>query len=41
MGFAWVVMTSLEEAYTAKETFNGYELHGKTLQVKGTKPRDK
>jgi RNA recognition motif-containing protein len=34
-GFAFVVMNSLEAAYTAKEAFNGHELHGKALKVKG------
>jgi len=35
-GFAFVVMNSLEETYTAKEKFNGHELHGKALKVKGS-----
>jgi RNA recognition motif-containing protein len=34
-GFAFVEMNSLEAAYTAKEKFNGHELHGKALKVKG------
>jgi cold-inducible RNA-binding protein len=34
-GFAFVEMDSLEAAYTAKEKFNGHELHGKALMVKG------
>jgi cold-inducible RNA-binding protein len=38
-GFAFVVMNSLEAAYTAKEKFNGYELHGKALKVKGAVKR--
>jgi cold-inducible RNA-binding protein len=38
-GFAFVVMNSLEAAYTAKEKFNGHELHGKALKVKGAVKR--
>jgi cold-inducible RNA-binding protein len=34
-GFAFVEMDSLEAAYTAKEKFNGHELHGKAIKVKG------
>jgi cold-inducible RNA-binding protein len=34
-GYAFVEMNSLEAAYTVKETFNGHELHGKALKVKG------
>jgi cold-inducible RNA-binding protein len=38
-GFAFIEMNSLEAAYAAKETFNGRELHGKALKVKGAIPR--
>jgi cold-inducible RNA-binding protein len=34
-GFAFVEMNSLKAAYEAKEKFNGHELNGKTLKVKG------
>jgi cold-inducible RNA-binding protein len=34
-GFAFVEMDSLETAYTAKEKFNGHELHGNAIKVKG------
>jgi cold-inducible RNA-binding protein len=34
-GFALVEMDSLEAAYTAKEKFNGHELHGRAIKVKG------
>ena len=39
-GMALIVMNSMEAAYFAKEKFNGHDLHGKILQVKGTKPRN-
>jgi RNA recognition motif-containing protein len=39
-GFAFVEMNSLEAAYTAKEKFNGHELHGKALKVKGIVQRN-
>jgi cold-inducible RNA-binding protein len=34
-GFAFIEMNSLEAAYAAKEKFNGHDLHGKALKVKG------
>ncbi len=34
-GFALVEMNSLEAAYEVKEKFNGHELNGKALKVKG------
>ena len=34
-GFAFVEMNSLEAAYEVKEKFNGHELHGRALKVKG------
>ena len=38
-GSAFVVMNSMETAYLAKERFHGHGLHGKVLEVRGTKPR--
>ncbi|HKX26227.1 MAG TPA: RNA-binding protein [Blastocatellia bacterium] len=38
-GVALVVMNSMEAAYLVKEKFNGYDLDGRVLRVKGTKPR--
>jgi RNA recognition motif-containing protein len=39
-GFAFIEMNSLEAAYKAKEKFNGHELHGKPLKVKGAQPKN-
>jgi cold-inducible RNA-binding protein len=39
-GFAFVEMISLEAAYAVKEKFNGHELHGKALKVKGALRRN-
>jgi cold-inducible RNA-binding protein len=39
-GFAFVEMNSLEAAYAVKEKFNGHELHGKAIKVKGALRRD-
>ncbi len=38
--FAIIEMNSLEAAYAAKEKFNGHDLHGKALKVKGAIPRN-
>ena len=39
-GFAFIGMDSLEAAYKDKEKFNGHELHGKPLKVKGAQPKN-
>jgi RNA recognition motif-containing protein len=39
-GFAFIEMNSLEAAYAAKERFNGHDLNGKALKVKGAIPRN-
>jgi RNA recognition motif-containing protein len=38
-GFAFIEMKSVENANSAKEKFNGQELHGKPLKVNDAKPR--
>jgi RNA recognition motif-containing protein len=38
-GFAFVEMSSLEVANTAKEKFNGHNFHGKALKVDEAKPK--
>ena len=39
-GFAFIEMNSLENANSAKEKFNGQDLHGKALKVNDAKPRN-
>ena len=39
-GFAFIEMNSTENANTAKEKFNGQDLHGKALKVNDAKPRN-
>lgn len=39
-GFAFVEMNSKEAANTAKEKFNGQDLHGRALKVDEAKPRN-
>lgn len=39
-GFAFIEMRSIEHADSAKEKFNGHELHGKPLKVNDAKPRN-
>ena len=39
-GFAFIEMNSLDNANTAKEKFNGQDLHGKPLKVNDAKPRN-
>jgi RNA recognition motif-containing protein len=39
-GFALVEMDSLAAAYAVKEKFNGHELHGKAIKVKGAVRRN-
>ena len=39
-GFGFVEMNSKAEANTAKEKFNGQDLHGRALKVDEAKPRD-
>jgi len=38
-GFAFIEMTSTDSANSAKEKFNGQDLHGKPLKVNDAKPR--
>ena len=39
-GFAFIEMKSQDNANTAKEKFNGQDLHGKPLKVNDAKPRN-
>lgn len=39
-GFAFVEMNSADNADSAKERFNGRNLHGKALKVSDAKPRN-
>lgn len=39
-GFAFVEMNSADNANSAKERFNGRDLHGKALKVSDAKPRN-
>jgi RNA recognition motif-containing protein len=39
-GFAFVEMNSADSASSAKEKFNGRDLHGKALKVSDAKPRN-
>jgi len=39
-GFAFIEMNSQENANSAKEKFNGQDLHGKPLKVNDAKPRN-
>jgi len=39
-GFAFIEMNSQETADSAKEKFNGRDLHGKPLKVNDAKPRN-
>ena len=39
-GFAFVEMNSADNANSAKEKFNGRDLHGKALKVSDAKPRN-
>jgi RNA recognition motif-containing protein len=39
-GFAFIEMNSQDNANTAKEKFNGQDLHGKPLKVNDAKPRN-
>jgi RNA recognition motif-containing protein len=39
-GFAFVEMDTLAAAYAVKEKFNGHELHGKAIKVKGAVRRN-
>ncbi|MFY9555457.1 MAG: RNA-binding protein [Blastocatellia bacterium] len=39
-GFAFIEMNSKDNADTAKEKFNGQDLHGKALKVNDAKPRN-
>jgi len=39
-GFAFVEMSSKEIANTAKEKFNGQEVHGKAIKVSDAKPKN-
>ncbi|HZM87109.1 MAG TPA: RNA-binding protein [Blastocatellia bacterium] len=39
-GFGFVEMNSKAEANTAKEKFNGQDLHGRALKVDEAKPKD-
>ena len=38
-GFAFIEMKSIDNANTAKDKFNGQDLHGKPLKVSDAKPR--
>jgi cold-inducible RNA-binding protein len=38
-GFAFIEMKSTENANSAKEKFNGQDLHGKPLKVNDARPR--
>ena len=38
-GFAFIEMNSKEAADTAKEKFNGQDLHGRALKVNDAKPK--
>ena len=39
-GFAFIEMNSKEAADTAKEKFDGQDLHGRALKVNDAKPRN-
>lgn len=39
-GFAFIEMNTTDNANTAKEKFNGQDLHGKPLKVNDAKPRN-
>ena len=39
-GFGFVEMESRETAKTAREKFNGHDLHGRALKVDEAKPRN-
>ena len=39
-GFAFIEMNTLDIANSAKEKFNGQDLHGKALKVNDAKPRN-
>ena len=39
-GFAFIEMNSQDNANSAKEKFNGQDLHGKPLKVNDAKPRN-
>ena len=39
-GFAFIEMNSQDNATSAKEKFNGQDLHGKPLKVNDAKPRN-
>lgn len=39
-GFAFIEMNSQDIANSAKEKFNGHDLHGKPLKVNDAKPRN-
>ena len=39
-GFAFIEMKSTDNANSAKEKFNGQDLHGKPLKVNDAKPRN-
>jgi RNA recognition motif-containing protein len=38
-GFAFIEMKSTDDANSAKEKFNGQDLHGKQLKVNDAKPK--
>lgn len=40
-GFGFIEMNSKEAANTAKENFNGQDLHGRALKVDDAKPKPK
>lgn len=39
-GFAFIEMNTKDDATSAKEKFNGQDLHGKPLKVNDAKPRN-
>lgn len=39
-GFAFIEMNTRDDANSAKEKFNGQDLHGKSLKVNDAKPRN-
>ena len=39
-GFAFIEMNTKDDANSAKEKFNGQDLHGKSLKVNDAKPRN-